>query len=243
MTRVKAAPRKARSAPIKTASILTTASLNTRIHRILNASAELKQKTIDSTFFIPAAGLNQIFYCNPLAAITQGTSSGQRVGDSIRVEKISVVARWFPSFGASAFTNDLDLTFRNVMMKVEDQTLTSTAPVAWGITNLVYGGFAVNGVLNTHDNSIVHDKIFNPKARCLTQGVGAPTGGQGYHVYNFKVSKKFGTAGFKYDYGIGTNVGGKQNFVIGQVLDTPGYVGAAVQGTMYYTYTVEYRDV
>lgn len=244
MARTKAVPRKPRSTPMAASStLITAAALNTRIHRILNASSELKQRTVDSSCAIPAFATQQTFYVNPFAAITQGTGSNQRIGDSIRVEKISVAARWFPNYANANYGHDLDFTWRNVMLKVEDLTLTSSTPASWGVSNLVYGGFPVNGKLNTHDNTIIQDKIFAHKARAVTSGIGIVAGGSGYHVETYNLVKKFPASGYKYDYAIGANVGAKENFVMGICMDLPGYLTANVQGTLFYCYTVEYRDV
>ena len=241
MARIKTVPKRFKRSPAS-APVLSVASLNTRIHRILNAGQELKRYSSDSNYAFPAVNTNLLAYANIFAGITQGTSSSQRVGDSIKVEKVSVTIRWYPNYASANYSGDLSIDWRTTLLKIPDTTGVATTMTALTLSNYTYSGFVSTGVLNDHDNKVVSDKKKTYLPTPMSSGFGALAGGQGYKSAHSMMTKSFGTKGQKINFKIGTNQQVEESMILVLAADIPGYLTAGSQGTFYVAYNVFFRD-
>lgn len=224
-----------------TAAVLTTASLNTRIHRILNAGQELKRYTIDSSLSMQLTAQDMFAYVNPVT-MSQGTSLSQRIGDSIRVFQITVTAQIRPIQTASSPGSDMDYHVRNTMLRVQDNSLVSSTLAAYASTSFVNGGFISTGDLNTHEQEVVQDKKAYFMGRTNNSGVIIPFGGASLHTMTTTKKWKNGLP-IVFKTGGSTGTQNDKQLISVFALNCPGYYQALVsQAIVYYSYTVLYRD-
>lgn len=241
MARTKATPRVYKKRSMPGAAPLTAAALNTRIHRILNAGQELKRYTVDSSLSWGLSATDMFAYVNPLT-MSQGTSLSQRVGDSIKVYSIFVHCQIRPIQGTLSPASDMDYTLRNAMLRVQDNSLNSSTLTTYTSTAFVNGGFISTGDMNTHEQSVVQDVRRNFKGRTNNAGAVNPVGSTVLHTVTTTKKWKNGLPiVFKTSAATGTQ--NDKQLISVLAINCPGYYqGLVSQATVYYSYTVLYRD-
>jgi len=233
MARVKSIPMRRKAAAGTTSTIVSGPSLNTRIHRILNAAQELKVYSGDTNYvnIINATGWQ--FYINPLSGITQGTNSTNRIGDKITVYKIEISSVVYNTYDN---VSQIDMSHRLSLIRAPDTSLTnSTATVYAGrYTNT---GFSSNGPLDTTHNTVYADK--------KGYRVGSYTSLAGSVMrHPLHMTKSFGARGLKCEFQASSVAQADRNLlIIGAGDSAQDWSGILVsQFTIYVGYSVYYRD-
>jgi len=230
--------------PRKSVRVATVpaATLNSRIHRILNRATELKVFTNNSGIAVTNNAVAWKYYINPLVGIVQGVGSNQRIGDKIRIERISISSRWEGVYTNANFVGDLSLCTRNCILTRNDPTLVATSLTNFAASDFIYGGFLSFDELNTHDYKVLYDKKSQYHPSPMSAGFGAMAGGFGYkdhHSFGVKYFPKGKIASFLQN----TNVPATESMVCVFTGDIPGYLTAASHYNLYINVNVYYRDV
>jgi len=215
-----------------TRTIVSGPSLNTRIHRILNAKQEMKTFVSDGSYPTIANATGWQFYVNPLTGIGSGTSSTQRVGDQITIYKIEVSA---VVYNSTDNTSQLDLSHRLSLIRQPDIGFTASSPTVY-TGRYTSTGFSSNGVLDDTHNTVYADrKAF--RSGSYTSLAGAVLRSP------LNMTKSFGMRGVKMEYQSGSSTLADRPMLIISAGDCAAdVVGSASNFTVYLSFCVWFRD-
>jgi len=222
--------------------VVTPANLNARIHRILNKSTELKVNYYNTSIAFQNATAGGLFYFNPFSNIVQGTQFGQRIGDSIYIEKIVLNVRYVPDFQTATYSGDLDTAIRVAVICLADNTYTNSTMTNLTMPDFVYGGGPAQGPINTNDHQLVADRTYFHRGVPLTTGFGAVPGGFGYKFSQFSLIKSFPGKGKVIKYQSGSNTQAVKNCIVVCAADQLGYLIGGSQALIEVGVTTYYRD-
>lgn len=232
MARTKSIPMRRKAAAGGTRTLVSGASLNTRIYRILNASQEMKVYYGDVAYAQTAVSAAWLWYVNPVSGIVQGTSAAQRLGDSIKVFKIVANAVVYNTGGDMAA---LDFSTRLTLLKTPDTLLNSSSGATY-TGRYVGSGFVSNGELDHMQNTILADRKFY---RALTY---SPKTGSTLR-FPYTMTKTFGTGGHKIEFQAGGSTSqANKNMILVNAGDVPQDLTAVSDCTIYMSFSVYYRD-
>jgi len=217
---------KRKRTPAKTPAAPT---LSTRIHRILNRAVELKHFSYDTSFNQTATPTLSV-YSNYVAGITQGTGQGNRIGDRIQIESITVT--WVRA-AVVAGPSEIDNLQRILVLRSPDKSLQTQNLTTISFTDLVFSSFTVSGPIQTNNYKLYADK----KSTFLAQSTPGVVSGIKEQV----LKHKFSGNGLLVQYTPGSTVGVEgSNIVVLEGRAPTSFAG--INWTHYMGITVAFRD-
>jgi len=138
----------------RTTKAAPAATLSTRIHRILNRAVELKHFSYDTSFNQTSTSTTSV-YSNYVSGIIQGTAAGQRIGDRIQIDSITIT--WVRA-AVIAGPSEIDNLQRILLLKSPDKALQVQNLTSVGFTDLVRSSFTVTGPVNTNNYKLFADR-------------------------------------------------------------------------------------